>query len=808
MGAQLYADAARAVNEYGSVNASKRAIVIAGPHAVRAHDRTVDVLQRTILERFENAVQTGDLKELSNLTPLLGLLNMADKGVGLYLKFAQENLSIVMNAGLEQDEQVENAQKMEQAEIDAGMVISRAEARRREGKEVVTACTKLAKIYNAAVTFLRHHLPMVAYSLGQAEGDAALVQLIHAEVERRATDVIRQYIIVKKLSKLGMRSSGVANAIEEKYLSGDGMQYDQKDLFDLDSSITSGGNIGSTTEDKKNVLELMDDCGFKADLGSFVHVNASLDELALLLQHTESYERFIRHAVDEVNKARKLRKEQMWKERKAKWMQELENEGKDVTIEEAAKFDEQMKQFDKNQRVQDVLPHQTQLNDIVVETGGYYSGLERTFLLGSLQRALQSVNISDNRSYSPITILPPNRPLNAAGCNALQTSVVEECLYAAQRSTLRAFATGQSATASAASNFCADILGRFLLEVLVHRADSGTLMLKPGDGLLPGQSGLGQAALTMMSSAQKGLSKATTKGLIVGNSQAEERVLVRQRIQEGIAMSCAKLNDLEVAIDYTMRLEKKLLQEVSTTFPPGKKETEQLNACIKSLAGAQESFQSASNEAIDHLASTLMPRVRSIVNESVGQDNTTTTGFMGGGTVPGTSVRMNYHLDDEAYEMAQLSEGYISRLCQSLHDLVNPLRAHLAPRLSDNLLLGVIGGASKRLEGAIKRSQFTPLGALSLDSDIRFFVNFVKERFDSPNLSSSVTLYRACNPLARLAQISLLMNVDDLEDVLDLISSSKRKQMWDISLSDAKAFLNLRVDFEGRKVNELLQISD
>ncbi len=41
--------------------------------------------------------------------------------------------------------------------------------------------------------------------------------------------------------------------------------------------------------------------------------------------------------------------------------------------------------------------------------------------------------------------------------------------------------------------------------------------------------------------------------------------------------------------------------------------------------------------------------------------------------------------------------------CQSLDELVNPLRAHLAPRLSDNLLLGVIGGASKRLEGAIKR---------------------------------------------------------------------------------------------------------
>ena len=84
----------------------------------------------------------------------------------------------------------------------------------------------------------------------------------------------------------------------------------------------------------------------------------------------------------------------------------------------------------------------------------------------------------------------------------------------------------------------------------------------------------------------------------------------------------------------------------------------------------------------------------------------------------------------------------------------------------------------------------------------------MKEKFDSSELSSTMSLFKACNPLARLSQISLLMNVDDLEDVLDLISSSKRKQMWDISLSDAKAFLNLRVDFEGRKVNELLQIKD
>ena len=84
----------------------------------------------------------------------------------------------------------------------------------------------------------------------------------------------------------------------------------------------------------------------------------------------------------------------------------------------------------------------------------------------------------------------------------------------------------------------------------------------------------------------------------------------------------------------------------------------------------------------------------------------------------------------------------------------------------------------------------------------------MKDRVDSEALTSSTTLYKACNPLARLVQVTHLMNVNDLEDVLDLMSTSKRKKMWDLSLNDTKAFLNLRVDFEGRKVNELLQMSE
>lgn len=91
---------------------------------------------------------------------------------------------------------------------------------------------------------------------------------------------------------------------------------------------------------------------------------------------------------------------------------------------------------------------------------------------------------------------------------------------------------------------------------------------------------------------------------------------------------------------------------------------------------------------------------------------------------------------------------------------------------------------------------------------MRDLLNYSKDRLDSNEFQSNASLYRACTPLSRLVQIAKLMNVDDLDDVLDLISASKRKGNWDLKLDDAKSFLSLRVDFESERINELLRIPD
>mmetsp|Transcript_66722 Transcript_66722/g.98942 ORF Transcript_66722/g.98942 Transcript_66722/m.98942 type:complete len:360 (+) Transcript_66722:1798-2877(+) len=359
-----------------------------------------------------------------------------------------------------------------------------------------------------------------------------------------------------------------------------------------------------------------------------------------------------------------------------------------------------------------------------------------------MQRAFMNANFPDERHYSPMAVINsvsggggggqqnviPQH--GEAGCNALQTSVIEECLYAAQRSTLRAFATGHTGTASVAANYCADILGRFLLEVLNKRAEMGANLLKPGEGLLDGRGGLGQAAQNLMNTAQKGLrgganvvrgKGGNNPGVGGGKNLDHEETpeVIQARIAMGVARACANTNDLEVAVEYTRRLEKKFASEIDSSYPRGH-ETEQLRMCVKSLGPVTDSFRDASNSAIQNLISVIMPRVRSIVNDAVGQDGagagTASFGAVmggvgggmggGGGGIGGGGSRFNYDLDEAAFELAQISEGYMDKLCSSLDDLINPLRVHLAPRLADILVIGVLGGASKRIEAAIRRVCF------------------------------------------------------------------------------------------------------
>lgn len=821
-----YGDAARAVSDVNTIlkECTMDALQLAGAEALEAHTKTKEVTKRAIGERYESAVANGDVVQLSELTPLLQMLDMTELGVRLYLQYSQSVLTKEMSLDVEEV-------PVDMTHVERAEGMSRAAMRRRAEEEQLlrrnmSVPMKLARIYNAAVTHLRHHLPMVAYALGEADGDAALVQLVHVEAEKRAVDILREYMSEKQLNLTVRRADGVGKKIEDRYISGGFGARDEINIANVlgfagDALGGGGGGSGGGTIDivTKRLAAQKEDCGFQIEVGNLADVDAALEEWALVMQHTESYERFIRHAVHEVIKARKMRREQQLEEKNR--LKELEDtksreHGSEMTgsgRKSSEKTGIGNVDADQEEKVE-ILPPHTALNEVAAEIGGSYSALERCLLLAGMQRAFVHANYPDDSTFSPVVLDGSSNSLYGAGSRALQTNLVEECLFAARRSTLRAFATGHTGTASAATNVCVDVLGRLLLDVLIRRAELGASLLKPGEGLLDGQSGLGQAALSFAKSkAGKGLRGVHGTGARTGHRVGDDQL--RKQTMLGVARAAANFNDLEVVADYTKRLEGNFLKEIDSGYPRGH-DTEQLRMCVKGLAQVVESFNQASVRSTEQLISTLLPQVRQIVGDAVGQDgggtSATASNFLGspvlaGGATVAPTV-LNYELDDESFELSQISEGFVVRMCSRLDELIDPLRVHLVPKLSDDLLVGILGGMSKRLEAAIRKSKFTPLGAISLDSDVRYIMNFAKDRIDSSQLKSNVTLCKACPPLARLNQVALLMNVDDLEDVLDLISVSKRKGVWDLKLDDAKTLLSLRVDFEGDKVNDLLQMDD
>jgi conserved oligomeric Golgi complex subunit 4 len=353
------------------------------------------------------------------------------------------------------------------------------------------------------------------------------------------------------------------------------------------------------------------------------------------------------------------------------------------------------------------------------------------------------------------------------------------------------------------TNFCVDCRRDVLLVVLTRRAeDFGVSKLKPGEGLITGSANLFNNASNLI-----------RHGAQVGSTtQPKDEVIRRRKIEESIARACAMINDLEVAVHHISQFESLLNDSIDQGFPPETHDTEQLRLCVKSFGSVSDNFRIASDSVIESFESVLKSRIRSIVTEAVGSDGSSSA-FMGASSVMGGSkgsdkvmVRMNYDLDEESYNLVQASEGYIARLCYLLDELLLTLKQCLAPRLWDTLLLSIMGTTCKRLEASLRKCQYTALGAIAMDSDMRDLLHYTKERLNSSDFSSNVAVTRSCPSLSRILQIAKLLSVDDLDDVLDLINSSKRKGNWDLKLSDAKAFLCARIEFEASKVNELLRL--
>ena len=682
LSAQRLEQASAAIRDYGMLmqkhRLTARAKAYAGEYTVTQLESSKKALRATLLKDYQQAVQNSDLQTLGKLTPMMSMVQYEKEAVTLYLRFMKGILQV----------ELEKAAK--------STVPVDANNKQHPPNSRTPPYIPMGRVYNVAVTILRHHLPMVSHCLHRADGDAAVVQLVNIQVEDAILPLFEQYVSSRQLGRSCRNAQRIYSVLEARLASG----------------IIEGGGGGASGGAHNG--ENFDDAGFSTDVGSLADVDASMEESVLCLQHAESYTRFIQHTVREVNKARELRhrseqEEQRMERERREWttgMKPTDDTEKDQKDDD----DDELFDEEKEYLPLEILPAHTKLQEQVAEVGGFYSAIESSLLLASMQRAFAILS-DDPRQYSSLgtTTGRTSGTINRNG--PLKTSIVESSLYAARRGAQRAFATGHTGTASAVTNYFADCLRDVLVQYLSRRAEElGVNPLKPGEGLLEGSAGIFGAASLGLTGRQ---AHQAVMGHAAGGSAIDDKQR-QQKIEQGVSWACASFNDLEVAAHHTKELERILATSVDNGFPPKTHETEQLRMCVKSFSPVAETFTLASDQAVESLISVLKPRIRAIVTDAVGSDHGApqgTSGFssvIGGGAITTTSndrhaVRMNYDLNEDAYQLLEVSESYVSRLCTLLDEIIVPLCRHLAPRLADNLVLGVLGTVSKRLEVSLKK---------------------------------------------------------------------------------------------------------
>ena len=683
LSAQRYEQASVAIRDYTLLQKkhrlTKRAKAYAGEYTVTQLESSKKALRVTLLQDYQEAVQASDLQALGKLTPMLQMVEYEKEALALYLRFLKGILKNELEKAASAHPSNDNNNRQ-----------------RPPTSGPPPPYVPMGRVYNSAVTILRHHLPMVSHCLYRADGDAAVIQLVNVQIEETILPLFEQYVYSRQLGRSSRNAQRIYNVLEGRLVS------------EAVDGNTSGSVGGSSAQDT------LDDSGFSTEIGSLADVDASMEEAVLCLQHAESYTRFIQHTVREVNKARGLRYQSEKEERRMereRWEWSTGMKQPDESKDKESENNDSELDEEEEYSPLEILPIHTMLQEKVAEVGGFYSTIESSLLLASMQRAF-AISSDDPRQYSALGISATASVSSGSGSRMnmktngpLKTSIVESSLYAARRGSQRAFATGHASTASAVTNYFTDCLRDVLVQHLIRRAEYlGVNALKPGEGLLEGSGGIFGTAT--------GLGLTSRQAHHVNVVEEKQR---QQQIEEGISRACATMNDLEVAAHHTKELQRLLTKSVDQGFPPKTPETEQLRVCVKSMAPVVGSFTLASDQAVESLLSELKPRIRAIVTDAVGSDHGAAHGVgaasgfssvIGGGGKTSTdrhSVRMNYELDEDAYQLLEVSESYVSRLCTLLDEILLPLCRYLAPRLADSLVLGVLGTVSKRLEMSLKK---------------------------------------------------------------------------------------------------------
>eukprot|EP00752_Nemacystus_decipiens_P010406 g9273.t1 len=171
-------------------------------------------------------------------------------------------------------------------------------------------------------------------------------------------------------------------------------------------------------------------------------------------------------------------------------------------------------------------------------------------------------------------------------------------------------------------------------------------------------------------------------------------------------------------------------------------DAERVMSCLQGLGSTRALFSRAASDCLEEVLNRLRQVLRTVVSSHLGEKSA-----------------VSYQLSENHYAANEAEDPFAQALVEYLRHLLEPYRppGGLTESLFLELLTLVAGYLAKRLEIALRRRLFTQLGGLQLDKDLRCIMGFFTQQAGRG----------AREPFSRLAQMSLLLNLERPQDAMD-----------------------------------------
>ncbi|TDH65056.1 uncharacterized protein CCR75_006058 [Bremia lactucae] len=508
-------------------------------------------------------------------------------------------------------------------------------------------------------------------------------------------------------------------------------------------------------------------------------MNEQLNEMALVIQHTQTYERFMRSRVA------------------------FDGEKNANNIEESG-MNEQT--YDEKDIVVPVLPpvHNSELGKSVQELAGFYCFFENDLLNQAARKAFQ---------WDELHFSSGNGNLNGANDSGIDnnllcfpiSSAIDEIFYVARNSGLRALATGHVDCAAGVLNVINTVLRDIVGDTMRSRIRQMTTGAK-----MENAEGGDAAGLLVSSSSQirdqmqqrlAKLSKTvgTAGGVALGENGGMTPVQRKEHTPDVI------LNSLEVTSGYIEQLKSEFENELPETFPVV---PQHIVTCLNGLEDASVELQQLLFASRKKLLKLLEPKIASYLYTLLSTSSSaasaasvlaaSATGLSSSGSAPSRRNPFQYELTEAMFTLNEANDPFAHSFVRGLRSLLKSFRGYLSHSNYCAVVHGVASISATQLESWFlsKATRVSQLGALQFDKDIRVISTFlITEGGEEVREAFSILL-----------QLSEVLNVDTPQDVLEIYGRRRRGVAWTLPAARVKEILSRRVDFADALINKLVLI--